>query len=102
MPQLPRHLLQHIRRWAVPVALACVVGGLQYQLWLGSSSLPRNDEMREQLAQQQLLNRQSKLANQQLEAEIADLQDGLNMVEERARMELGLVKPNEIMVQVLR
>jgi cell division protein FtsB len=102
MPKLPTASLKHAKRWAVPVVLACAVAGLQYQLWWGNSSHPRNEEMRAKLAQQSELNAQSKLANQQLEAEIADLQDGLNMVEERARMELGLVKPNEIMVQVQR
>jgi cell division protein FtsB len=102
MPKLPTALIKQTKRWAVPAVLACAVLGLQFQLWLGSSSHSGNEAMRAKLAQQSLLNAQSKLANQQLEAEITDLQDGLNMVEERARMELGLVKPNEIMVQVQR
>jgi cell division protein FtsB len=33
---------------------------------------------------------------------VSDLKEGLEMVEEKARMELGMVKPNEIFVQVLR
>ena len=41
-------------------------------------------------------------ANEQLSAEVRDLQEGLEMVEERARMELGMVKPNEIFVQVTK
>ena len=41
-------------------------------------------------------------ANAQLAAEVRDLKEGLDMVEEKARSELGMVKPNEIFVQVNR
>jgi cell division protein FtsB len=44
---------------------------------------------------------QAQHANDQLAAEVRDLQEGLEMVEEKARMELGMVKPNEIYVNVL-
>ena len=42
------------------------------------------------------------LANGQLAAEVRDLKEGLEMVEEKARMELGMVKTNEIFVQISR
>jgi cell division protein FtsB len=42
------------------------------------------------------------MVNEQLSAEINDLKEGLNMVEERARNELGMVKPNEIYVQIAK
>ena len=42
----------------------------------------------------------ARLVNEQLSSEVDDLKAGLGMVEERARMELGMVKPNEIFVQV--
>ena len=38
--------------------------------------------------------------NEQLQAEVSDLKEGLEMVEEKARLELGMVKPDEILVQV--
>ena len=40
--------------------------------------------------------------NAQLQAEVSDLKDGIDMVEERARFELGMVKPNEIFVQIAK
>jgi cell division protein FtsB len=73
---------------------------LHGQLWLGRGSLPKVRVLREQLAQQERHNQQSTLDNEQLGAEVRDLKEGLEMVEERARHDLGMVKPNEIYVQV--
>ena len=53
-----------------------------------------------QLDEQRQLNSQAKLANERLAAEVRDLKEGLDMIEEKARMELGMVKPNEIFVLV--
>ena len=44
----------------------------------------------------------AQLANDRLSAELYDLKDGLEMVEERARTEIGMVKPNEIIVQIAK
>jgi len=44
-------------------------------------------------------NAKAQLLNDQLKAEVSDLQEGLEIVEEKARFELGMVKPNEIFVQ---
>ena len=54
----------------------------------------------EQLRNQKQQNQQAQLTNDRLAAEVRDLKEGLDMVEEKARMELGMVKPNEIFVQV--
>jgi cell division protein FtsB len=54
------------------------------------------------LQQQKQANEEAKRLNEQLSAEVNDLQEGLNMVEERARHELGMVKPNEILVQITK
>ena len=45
-------------------------------------------------------NQEAKLRNEQLGNEVRDLQEGLDMVEELARQDLGMVKPNEIFVQI--
>ena len=37
--------------------------------------------------------------NKQLKAEVEDLKTGMDMVEEKARFELGMIKPNEILIQ---
>jgi cell division protein FtsB len=56
--------------------------------------------MKQQLAAQDLANRDAQQRNDQLASEVRDLQEGLDMVEELARAELGMVKPNEIFVQI--
>ena len=58
--------------------------------------------MMEQLEAQNLQNQKAHLANDRLMAEVRDLKEGLEMVEEKARQELGMVKPNEIYVQINR
>lgn len=57
-------------------------------------------EMQQRLTDQQAKNLRSQARNEQLAAEVRDLKEGLEMVEEKARSELGMVKPNEIFVQV--
>jgi cell division protein FtsB len=58
--------------------------------------------MSEQLSAQNQKNQLALLANNQLSAEVRDLKEGLEMVEEKARMELGMVKSNEIYVQIAK
>ena len=86
----------------VPAILVTVLVILHAQLWLGRGSLPNVALLAEQLNAQKALNQQAQLANDQLAAEVRDLQEGLEMVEEKARMELGMVKSDEIFVQFAR
>ena len=89
-------------RRAVPAALITLLVILHAQLWLGRGSLPQVAHLRTQLSEQNQRNSQAQLANNQLAAEVRDLKEGLEMVEEKARMELGMVKANEIYVQISR
>lgn len=73
---------------------------LHAQLWLGRGSVPQVNTLRQEVAKQTQANEQAKLRNEQLAHEVRDLQEGLDMVEEQARHELGMVKPNEVFVQV--
>jgi cell division protein FtsB len=75
---------------------------LQGQLWLGRGSVTDVMRLRQVLKDQKQQNAASRLANDRLSAELHDLKDGLEMVEERARSEIGMVKPNEIFVQIAR
>lgn len=75
---------------------------LQGQLWFGRGSVPHVAELERQVQQQKSANEQARHTNEQLSAEVNDLKEGLNMVEERARHELGMVKPNEIFVQITK
>ncbi|WP_422584552.1 septum formation initiator family protein [Polaromonas sp.] len=69
------------------------------QLWRGRGSVPNVREMQQRLGEQLASNKLRQAANDQLALEIKDLQEGLEMVEEKARSELGMVKPNEMFVQ---
>lgn len=86
----------------VPAALIAMLVILHGQLWFGRGSVPNVSKLVAQLEQQQRLNVQAKLINERLEAEIHDLQEGLEIVEEKARSELGMVKTNEIYVQIAK
>jgi cell division protein FtsB len=86
----------------LPVVLAIVLVVLQAQLWLGRGSIPTVTELERKVQEQKTANDKARLVNEQLSAEINDLKEGLNMVEERARNELGMVKPNEIFVQIAK
>jgi cell division protein FtsB len=93
----------NIRRlpWSTLALLALLVF-VQAQLWLGSSGKPYTMKLQLELDKQTALNDQPRARNEQLVAEVRDLREGLEMVEERARWELGMVKPDEILVQVAR
>jgi cell division protein FtsB len=84
----------------VPAVLLVLLVVIHAQLWVGRGSLPNVTALQRKLDQQQSANAQARLANEQLASEVEDLRAGLGMVEERARIELGMVKPNEIFVQV--
>ena len=87
---------------AVPLALLALLVIVHAQLWFGRGSVPSVADMVEQLAAQNQQNQQAMLANNRLAAEVRDLKEGLEMVEEKARLELGMVKPNEIYVQIAK
>lgn len=86
----------------VPAALITLLVILQAQLWFGRGSVPNVAKLQQLLEGQKRSNAQAALANERLDAEIHDLQEGLEIVEERARSELGMVKANEIYIQIAR
>ncbi|HNR82243.1 septum formation initiator family protein [Ottowia sp.] len=84
----------------VPAILLLLLVVIHAQLWVGRGSLPNVSALQRKLDQQRSANQQARRVNEQLASEVEDLRAGLGMVEERARIELGMVKPNEIFVQV--
>ena len=74
---------------------------LQYPLWLGKGGWLRAWELDRQLAAQTKTNEGLKRRNAGLDAEVKDLKNGLEAIEERARFELGMVKDSEVVFQVL-
>jgi len=86
-------------RWPVLILIALLVV-LQYPLWLGKGGWLRAWEVERQLQAQREENRRLEQRNAGLEAEVRDLKAGYEAIEERARFELGLVRPDEVFVQV--
>ena len=86
----------------VPAILIALLLIFHAQLWVGRGSVQSVQQMQQRLINQNAANAKAQEANAQLAAEVRDLKEGLEMVEEKARSELGMVKPNEIFVQVTR
>ena len=80
--------------------LLALLAVVHAELWFGKGSVPRVMTLRTELEALQKANATAQARNQQLAAEVRDLQEGLEMVEEKARTELGMVKPDEIYVQM--
>lgn len=81
-------------------ALAVLLALVHAELWFGDSGLPRVVDLSDKLARQQATNAEARAGNAALVAELEDLKGGLEMVEEKARSELGMIKPDEIFVHV--
>ena len=86
----------------IPAILIALLMIFHAQLWIGRGSVPNVRNMQQKLDQQLVKNIDAQAGNNQLAAEVRDLKEGLEMVEEKARSELGMVKPNEIFVQITR
>jgi cell division protein FtsB len=91
-----------VHKRIIPVILIVLLVVFHAQLWVGRGSVPSVRDLQQRLEQQTLKNRESQTRNDQLAAEVRDLKEGFEMVEEKARSELGMVKPNEIFVQITR
>jgi len=87
---------------AIALLLAALLLAVQAQLWFGRGGVPQVRELRERLQAQEAANATARQRNAELSSEVRDLQDGLEIVEEVARHDLGLVRPNEIFVQIRR
>ncbi|MCP3666061.1 MAG: cell division protein FtsB [Gammaproteobacteria bacterium] len=74
---------------------------LQYRLWVGEGSLAEVHTLQQSIAIQKQELAQLRQRNQALQAEVEDLRQGLDAVEERARSELGMIREGEIFYQVV-
>ena len=84
----------------VTVVLVLLLAVVHAELWFGKGGVPRGMSLRAHLQEQNERNAAAQVRNEQLAAEVRDLQEGLDMAEEIARTELGMVKPDEIYVQI--
>ncbi len=88
-------------KWT-PVVLAALLVVVQGDLWFGKGNLPYVMGLQKQVDAQRSANAQLRERNARVLAEVNDLKEGLEMVEEKARSELGMVKPDEILVQLTK
>lgn len=86
-------------RW-LSIALVALVVLLQYPLWIGKGGWLRVWDVDRQLQQQKEGNKALEVRNAGLDAEVRDLKQGYDAIEERARFELGMVKQDEVFVQI--
>lgn len=86
----------------VPALLVFLLLAVHAQLWFGRGSVTNVAEMQRKLDAQKAANARAQQANERLVSEVSDLKEGLGTVEEKARIELGMVKPNEIYVQIAK
>jgi cell division protein FtsB len=82
------------------IGLLLLLALVHAELWAGKGGRSYVVQLQSQLQAQQQANDAARLRNQRLAAEVNDLKEGLEMVEEKARSELGMVKPDEILVQL--
>ena len=87
-------------RWVLPILLVAL-GALQYRLWVGEGSLGEITLLRRQIAEQRAEMERLRERNRALQAEVEDLKGGLEAIEERARTEMGMVKPGEVFFQLV-
>ena len=85
----------------ITFALGLLLVLVHAELWFGQGGVPRMVELQGKLEAQQATNAAARHRNSLLAAEVNDLKEGLEMVEEKARFELGMIKPDEIFVQLL-
>jgi cell division protein FtsB len=86
-------------RW-LTVVLGALLLLVQADLWFGRGGLPHQWRLESVLAAQQQANAAARERNARTSAEVSDLKEGLEMVEEKARHDLGMIRPDEILVQV--
>ena len=89
------------RRWWPLLALLALLAALQAKLWLGAGGLPDSRALRDTVTAQRAENARLQQRNDALSAEVEDLKSGEAAVEERARSELGMVKPGETFYRVV-
>ena len=89
------------RRWWPILALLLILFALQARLWLGEGGWPAAKELQQTVSDQRAENARLQQRNDALSAEVEDLKSGETAVEERARSELGMIKPGETFYRVV-
>ena len=80
--------------------LLILIAALQYRLWLGDGGIREFREINQRIEELKQEGERRKVRNAAVEADVRDLRDGIDAIEERARHELGMIKPGETYVQI--
>ena len=83
------------------IVLALLLAAVQYGVWFGRGGMRDVAHTREQIEEQVARNEHLEMRNRGLAAEVADLKDGLDAVEELARSEMGMVREGEVFFQMM-
>ncbi len=79
---------------------AALIIALQYPMWLGKGGWLRVRELDHQVGAQKRVNAELQTRNTALDAEVRDLKQGVEAIEERARSELGMIRHDEVFFQL--
>ncbi len=85
----------------IVIILILLIGQMQYRLWLGDGSINEAGIYQTRLNELKIQVEEKKHRNEMLYAEVLDLRKGQEAIEERARDELGMIKPGETFIQVI-
>ena len=85
----------------IALILLVLLIALEIKLWAGEGGMRDVWRLQHRLAEQKAQNQALKQRNDKLAAEVHDLKNGTGAIEERARSELGLIKPGETFYQVV-
>ena len=86
---------------AIVLLLVVLLGWLQYRLWLGNGGQREVVALQGEVARQEAENARLRQRNDALAAEVQDLKSGEAAVEERARSELGMIRPGETFYRIV-
>ena len=85
----------------ITLGLVALLLLVQIPLWFGKGGWLRVSELESSVAAAQTRTEELRARNAKLASEVDDLKDGTGAVEERARYELGMIKQNEVFIQIL-
>lgn len=87
-------------KW-IAFILVVILTALQYRMWFGQSSFQKIQQQQQKVSQIEQENLELSNRNHKMIAELRDLQDGTEAIEERARYQLGMIKEGETFFRIL-
>ena len=87
-------------KWIVTILIVILLV-LQYKFWVGAGSMAEVSRLTSAIEFQENQNQALRERNAALDAEVMDLKQGAEAIEERARAELGMIKPDETFFQII-